>query len=297
MSPKKRPLKVIAGTPDQPLIIGDIEIPCYVLEDETRVLSQRGLFSGINLRRGGIKKETEAKSLGAQMPRFAYQNWLRPFITNDLEVSLKSPILFNISPAIKAYGYPATVLVDICEAILEAHKRGATTARQSAVIERARILTSGFTRIGIIGLVDEATGYQKLREARALATILEKFIAKELQPWIKTFPYEYYEQIFRLKKWKGPKGVNRPKVIGHYTNNYVYDRLAPGVLQELKKTNPITEKGYRASKHHQLLTPEYGNPKLREHIAAVIALMKVADNFEEFKTLIDKVFPKIDKKK
>ena len=31
------PLEVIAGAPDRPLVIGDIEIPCYVVEDETRV--------------------------------------------------------------------------------------------------------------------------------------------------------------------------------------------------------------------------------------------------------------------
>jgi len=43
----KRPLKVIAGTPDRPLVIGDIEIPCYVLEDETRVLSQGGFLTAI----------------------------------------------------------------------------------------------------------------------------------------------------------------------------------------------------------------------------------------------------------
>ena len=29
-------LKVIAGEPDRPLVIGDIQIACYVLEDETR---------------------------------------------------------------------------------------------------------------------------------------------------------------------------------------------------------------------------------------------------------------------
>jgi ATP-dependent DNA ligase len=41
----------------------------------------------------------------------------------------------------------------------------------------------------ISALVDEATGYQKERAADALARILEAFIAKELQPWIKTmFP-------------------------------------------------------------------------------------------------------------
>ena len=40
-------LKVIAGAPDKPLVIGGTEIPCYVLEDETRVLSQRGIFLGL----------------------------------------------------------------------------------------------------------------------------------------------------------------------------------------------------------------------------------------------------------
>ena len=91
------------------------------------------------------------------------------------------------------------------------------------------------TSIGIIGLVDEATGYQGIRAKRALATILEEFIAEELQPWTKTFPYEFYEEIFRLKGWPGPDGVKRPSVIGHYTNDIVYARLAPGVLDELKQ--------------------------------------------------------------
>ena len=38
---EQKPLKVIAGAPDKPLKIGDIEIDCYVLEGEKRVLSQR----------------------------------------------------------------------------------------------------------------------------------------------------------------------------------------------------------------------------------------------------------------
>ena len=88
------------------------------------------------------------------------------------------------------------------------------------------------------GLVDEATGYQRIRTERALVTILEKFIAKELQPWTRTFPYEFYDQIFRLRGSPGPDGVKRPSIIGHYTNDFVYVRLAPGVLEELKRVTP-----------------------------------------------------------
>ncbi len=45
--------KVICGSPDKPLVFDDVEIQCYVLEDETRVLSQTGLQHGVGLSKGG----------------------------------------------------------------------------------------------------------------------------------------------------------------------------------------------------------------------------------------------------
>ena len=50
---ESKPLKIIAGAPDRPLIIGNIEIPCYVLEGEKRVLAQRGMVAGLGMARGG----------------------------------------------------------------------------------------------------------------------------------------------------------------------------------------------------------------------------------------------------
>src|SRR5690242_17841511 len=41
------------GSADRPLKIGDTEIPCYVLADGTRVLSQRGLQTGIGMSSSG----------------------------------------------------------------------------------------------------------------------------------------------------------------------------------------------------------------------------------------------------
>ena len=74
------------------------------------------------------------------------------------------------------------------------------------------ILIRGLATIGVIALVDEATGYQEIRARRALATILEKFIAEKLQPWTKTFPYEFYE-LYKLKGWSGPDGHKRTPLI------------------------------------------------------------------------------------
>ena len=285
----KQPLKIIAGAPDRPLIIGDIEIDCYVLEDETRVLTQSGLFSALGLARRGLV----AIEGGAQIPRFAASKAIKPFVSNDLLDGLTNPILFK--PSVLAYGFPAPILVDICDAVLDAREAGSLDFQQRPLAARCEVLVRGLSRIGIIALVDEATGYQRIREKRALATILEKFIAKDLQPWTRTFPFEFYEQIFRLKGWTGSASAERPSVIGHYTNDFVYKRLAPGVLDELRKLNPIQpETKTRRHRHHQWFTPDIGHPKLREHLAAVIALMKAAPNWRKFNTSLSRAFPKID---
>ena len=284
-----QPLEVIAGETDRPLVIGDMEIPCYVLEDETRVLSQRGIFFGLGARRGGTNRG------GAEIPRIMASQTLAPFISSELMVALKSHILFRLPQGGEAYGYPATLLVDICDAFLKARSEGALGSRHMHIAERCEVLVRGLAAVGIIALVDEATGYQDIRAKRSLALILEKFIAKELQPWTRTFPYEFYEQIFRLKGWQGPQGVKRPSLIGHYTNNFVYERLAPGVLAELRTLNPTEVNGVRRYRHHQWFTPEFGHPKLKEHLAAVIALMRAASTWPAFERSINRAFPKLNK--
>ena len=133
---------------------------------------------------------------------------------------------------------------------------------------------------------------RRLGPSESLAVILEKFIAKELQPWTRTFPYEFYQQIFRLKGWPGPQGAKRPSVIGHYTNDVVYARLAPGVLSELRNKNPVKPSGRRRAMHHQWFTPDIGNPKLKEHLAAVTALMRAAANWSSFQRMLNRAFPK-----
>lgn len=41
------PLKPIAGTPDQPLDINGIEIRCYALDNEMRILTQEGFLQAV----------------------------------------------------------------------------------------------------------------------------------------------------------------------------------------------------------------------------------------------------------
>jgi len=84
-------------------------------------------------------------------------------------------------------GYEATILADICDAVLAARDAGVLTGKQLAVAKQCEILTRAFAKVGIIALVDEATGYQKIRARYALEQILDEFIAKELRKWAKTY--------------------------------------------------------------------------------------------------------------
>jgi hypothetical protein len=146
-----------------------------------------------------------------------------------------------------------------------------------------------------VALVDEATEYQPIRDKEALQQILDKYLLKEFAAWAKRFPDEFYKQMFRLRgwQWRGMK-VNRPSVVGKYTNDLVYQRLAPGVLDELQKRNPKDEKGNREGKHHQLLTPDLGIPVLQNHLFATTKFMEASATWDQFYRSMQRAFPKLN---
>ena len=288
----KQPLKVIAGEPGSPLVIGDIEIPAYVLEDETRVLSQGGFLQAI-----GRSRTPKAGTGGGvdDLPAFLNASNLKPYLPQIRKGLSTTPILFQMPRGgPKGYGYMAELLPLVCTVYLDARAAGILLPSQQHIATRAEVLLRGLAIIGIIGLVDEATGYERVREERALAKILEQFLDDELQVWTRTFEFSFYEQIFRLKGWGSATGVKRPQVIGHYTNDLVYDRIAPGVLVELRERNPALPQGWRKNRHHQWFTPEHGHPKLRMHIEGVTALMRAAGSWDSFKRALNRAYPKPD---
>lgn len=275
-------LKATHGSADHPLVIGDIAIPCYVLEDGTRVLSQRGLVGGLSMGSGDDRLAT-----------FVSGKAISPFISEELSATIRTPIKFQ-QPAggRPAYGYPATVLADICDAVLAARQNGNLLPQQAHIATQCEILVRGFARVGIIALIDEATGFERDRVAGSLAKILEAFIAKELQPWVRTFPSDYYEQLFRLRGLKySSDSVHRPQYFGVLTNDIVYKRLAPGVLDELKSVTQRDGDGHPKHKYFQKLTANVGYPKLREHLGSIVTLMKLSSRYQDFKDKLDRIHP------
>jgi len=129
-----------------------------------------------------------------RMVKFATQDRLEPFTSERLKPGTLVPIEFRTPDGRRTLGYEATLLADICDAVLEARKQGSLTEKQQHVAKQCEILVRGFARVGIVALVDEDTGYQADRARDALAKIWEEFVAKELRKWVKTFPGEFYRE-------------------------------------------------------------------------------------------------------
>ncbi len=276
--------------------LGDAEISCAVLPDGTRIITQATFLRALGRSRSP-KAGTGVLSTVDELPFFLQAEALKPHISNELASSTK-PIFYYGKSGSKGVGYDALMLPQVAEVYLKFRDAclkagGQVPQRYERMISAADLLMRGLANVGIIALVDEATGYQRERATDALARILEAFIAKELRPWVRTFPDEFYEHLFRLRGLSFPcDTVSKPKYFGHLTNDIIYKRLAPGVLDELKEMTPRDKKGRHTHQLFRRLTADVGHPKLREHLASVITVMKLSDCYDDFLAKLDRTHPR-----
>lgn len=226
------------------------------------------------------------------MPLFIAPRQLDPFISSDLRDGPLRPIYYRDGSSI-VVGYDAKILRAICEVWLSARAAGALQDQQLDKAQRAEELMRALADIGIIALIDEATGYQQFRARDELQRILAAYISPDLLPWSQRFPQNFYAELHRVRGWKYAPGSNkRNHYIGKLTNELIYKQLPQGVLDELRKKNPVDpSKKRRKFTHHQFLTEEIGNPHLEKQIVSVTTLLSVADSWDEFARLFCKRFP------
>ena len=296
----------IEATPDMPKVLegysnvlelGGARLPCAVIEGYNgiqRVLSETGITQAILGTRSGASKRLKraASEGGTLLPLFVAPSQLTEFITNDLLEGPLKPIDYVDGDRV-VRGYDASILVAVCGVWLKARAQGKLQNQQLAKAQQAETLTLALADLGIVALIDEATGYQDDRARDALAKIFSTFLARERQKWALTFPLDFYREIYRLRGWKfEPWNTKRPSVVAAWTDDLVYDRLAPGLTEELRNKNPVADTGRRSHKHHQWFNPDKGHPKLKEHISGVIALLRAADDWQAFKRGLDRAYPK-----
>jgi hypothetical protein len=281
------------ATHEGSLHIAGIEIPCAVIDGPVRLITQSGFMRALG--RARQAKGRKFYDADVNMPAFLTAKNLKPFISKELEVT-SSQVTFRLTSGRVAFGYPAELLPKVCGVFLDADEAGALAANQHHIAAMARLLIRGLAEVGIVAMVDEATGYQDVRDKRALQEILNRFLSAELAAWAKRFPDEFYDETFRLRGWKWErKGSQRPVQIAKDTINLVYMRMLPDLLKDLERRNPKDERGRRKAKHHQFFSLDIGSPALNEHVRAVITLMKAFDTWDEFKRKIDRALPVVTK--
>jgi hypothetical protein len=278
----------LAATHDGELQIGDRIIKCAVLEDGTRLISQESFLVALD-RAPKAKGGTGVQS--SVVPAFLSAGNLQRYIPPDLR-DIAQPVLYTLPGGGRSYGYKAEIVPAVCEVYLEARYDDVLTKPQLPAARAAEILIRGLARVGIIALIDEATGYQDSRARRELQRILEAYVQAELRPWVRLFPDEFFEQIYRLQGWDYKPGTSkRTPYVGKLINHYVYEQLPPGVLEQLQTQNPRKVNGHRAHKHHQFLTADTGHPQLDKQISTVTTLMRISDSKREFEDLFERAFP------
>lgn len=285
--------KLLNATHQGELPIGEVVLPCAVLEDGTRIITKSAIFKAFGrTKRGRPKVEIRVPN----MPAFIDANNLQPFIGEDL-IRVLVQIDYKDKNGIAATGYDANILPLMCKMYLDARVNKALKSQQLPLARASEILLLSLSKVGIIALIDEATGYQQSRDKDALRNFLEKFLLEEKAKWIKTFPDEFFEVIFKMKglTWTTANKGKKPQWVGHHINDFVYSRIAPNVLAELRKLNPKNERGNRKGKHPQFISTDFGHPKLKEHLASLTALAKGAGyNWNNFKRLVERAFPKFE---
>jgi P63C domain-containing protein len=254
------------------LSFGDVTLECHVLNDLRRVLTQREVVRVIS---GGRES--------GNLSRYLSRN---PLFGTDFVAG--PTIQFRIpGSGTNATGYEATLLIEICSKYLEAREQKLLKKSQLKLARQAEIIVRSCAKVGIIALIDEATGYQKFREKRALQLKLQAFIADDLQEWARMFPEEFWLELARLE------GVHysprsRPLRWGKYVMAFVYDAVDKDIGKKLREINPNP---HFKMNHHQWLK-EFGRDKVNNQLQRVIGGMQTCETMDEFKKKFARVLNK-----
>lgn len=266
-------------------IIG-VNVPCYVLDNELRVIGRTSateLLTGIK-GGGALEKYIGVKSL-------------EPFINKDLVLEKMIPFRLEdvegLNTAVK--GLPADLFIDLCQSFVRAldsslHSDSSIkmTPRQQQMAIKAGMFLSACAKVGLDALIDEATGYQEERAENALQVKLSLFLEEEMRKWEKTFPDELWKEFGRLTGWSGPVRL-KPKYWGKLVMQLIYEKLDPDIAKWLKENAPAPKTGQN---YHQWLSSQYGLKKLTEHIWMIIGIAKSCHNITELKDKVEALYGK-----
>lgn len=260
------------------------ELDCFVLKDRRRIFHKRHMADAIGLTSQGgnvFLRTINSKGLGS-------------LITDDLRERLSNPIVFKTKHGSIAHGYEGADLIDVCDAIWEAKKQGKLSPRQYLIGVQAEIILRSAAKIGIIALIDEATGYTKDKGKEEYRSLWKEYVRDEAKKYEAEFPDQLFEMIYKLYHLPRKHKNKNPQFFGHFIRKYIYTPLANSngaILEIIDEKNPVVyQKGGRKYKIFSFLE-EIGMSALRAQIWQVIGIGNATRSKESFDKAFAKAFP------
>lgn len=262
------------------LQIGEAKLSCAVLDNEQRVISETSLTEAMLGTRSGAskKRKKELERVGAPLPIFLAPQQLERFIPDELRGG--APRITYLDGTREIEGFDATILPTACDVWLSARAAGALQMQQLDKAQNAEILMRSLAKVGIVALIDEATGFQYDRKYNALRVLLETYLADKIKPWTKQFPDQFFAELDRLYGNQNLKSGQRPSYYGKFINKYVYEPLEKGVIDtELQQRYKADDKKHRKHQHFT----DFGTSQLRLQIGRIMGLLEVAPSLRWYK--------------
>lgn len=278
-------IDAIHGSPDKPLKFGDTTIECYVIQDQRRVLMSSDVQRAIGLADGGSMVPGRTR-----LAQFASGERISRFLSPKALAAFSEPIKIKKPNGQEVLAFEAEQFPELCQAVVEAARFGVLQDQQLFIAHQCEVILSALQRIGIVALVDEATGFQKFRQEDELQKILEAYVLAEHRPWVRSVPSDFFRELFRVFGWKYVDSTKGPRYAGKLVRLLIYKNLPQPVLPKLDELNPHDAKWQRKKRHHQLLTDSIGLQHFKSQLVGVMALPRASNNKSEFMRLYKKAY-------
>ncbi|WP_028007768.1 P63C domain-containing protein [Solimonas flava] len=206
-----------------------VDVDCYVVDDtqRTAVISQTGMATALGL-----------SPRGNAFPRLINSQAMADSVSAELREMLDKTLIIQWgsggaeAPPITVKGHDAALLIEVCNAIADADRKGKLSARYKKVVQQAAIINGASAKAGIKGLVYALAGYRP--EVEEVIQAFKVFVQEEAKKYEQEFPNELYAAWQRL--YKIPLPVRgKPWQFMHLTRKHIYFPLAKsnGKLLEL----------------------------------------------------------------
>ena len=268
--------------------VGKVELPCAVLENEQRIVSQIGIYAA-------FKRPLRSEKGNTGVPYIMEAQNLRPFYTDEL-LELAKPVYYYHYNGKDSLGYAASFLPQLCKLYVRANKEGNLTKSQRRFLAQAKLILSHLPNKPIEQMVDEESGYVYSKEKAWFKSNLMPYINKAFLKWQDGFPREFYQEIFRLHNWKyDPYQLKKPEfiILSKFLNDYLYFHLPEDIKQDLREEPPSRGKVKRPKKPSHSVSDDLENAYLNRFLIRLVTVMELSNSLENFRANFDRVFRKV----